>query len=146
GVDFLRKQEDGKGSWERSDLVNAGMPGGYTSLALLALLNAGVKPDDPTIERGLTYLQKIEPQKTYVVSLQTMVFAEAGRKEDQLRIQRNVDWLLATRLFDGNQLTGWSYDKLELSKVPDNSNTQYALLGLHAGKMAGAKIDREVWQ
>jgi hypothetical protein len=28
---------------------------------------------------------------------------------------------------------------------PDNSNTQYALLGLHAAHTAGAVIDREVW-
>ncbi len=145
GVDYLRKQEDGKGSWETGDMESAWMRGGYTSLVLLALLNAGVKPEDPAIERGLAFLRPLEPAQTYVVSLQTMVLAEAGRKEDQQRIQRNVDWLIATRILDGDRLLGWGYGNRGSHQV-DNSNSQYALLGLHAGKTAGAKIERAVWQ
>ena len=31
------------------------------------------------------------------------------------------------------------------NSIADNSNTQYALLGLYAAKQAGAKIDDSVW-
>src|SRR5439155_8055604 len=71
--------------------------------------------------------------------------AETGRNEDKQRIQRNVDWLIAAMVRDGGKCRGWAYLKGS-SLITDNSNTQYALLGLHAGQLAGAKIDREVWQ
>jgi hypothetical protein len=146
GIKFLMEQERGRGNWEAvSEKGAIGLEGGWTSLALLALLNAGVKPDDPIIERGLKYLRNVEPAHTYVVSLQTMVFAEAGKPEDRERIQRNVDWLIAGRVMDGGRCRGWTYGQAR-GRTTDNSNTQYALLGLHAGHLAGAKIDRQVWQ
>ena len=144
GVRFLRDQEKGNGNWEAVDKASVAMPGGWTSLAMLALLNSGVQSEDPIIERGLKYSAQIEPQHTYVVSLQTMVFAETARNDDHLRIQQNVDWLLRAMVKKGGKCKGWSYT--QESRIPDNSNTQYALLGLHAGRLAGAKIDREVWQ
>src|SRR5690349_14351056 len=57
GVRFLRKEERGRGHWE-NDFISAAKPGGSTSLALLALLNCGIKTDDPIIQRGLEYLRK----------------------------------------------------------------------------------------
>jgi hypothetical protein len=145
GVQFLRDQEKGDGSWEGVDSASVNYKGGWTSLAMLALLNAGVKPTDPIIDRGLKFLRKIEPEQTYVVSLQTMVFAEAGRNEDRERIQRNVDWLVRARVMDGPLCLGWTY-MASHGRGTDNSNTQYALLGLHAGRLAGAKVDAEVWK
>jgi hypothetical protein len=142
GVRFLRQDERGRGEWERG-LYAIPKPGGSTALALLALLNCGVKRDDPLIQRGLDYLRKVEPHDTYVVGLQTMVFAEAGDPKDLPRIQRNVDWLVQARVMRGGNLRGWGYT--DDSGGADNSNTQYALLGLHAGKQAGAKIGRAVW-
>lgn len=145
GIQFLRDQERGTGNWEAIDKASAAMRGGWSSLAMLALLNAGVRPDDPIIERGLKFLRGVEPEQTYVVALQTMVFAEAGRNEDRERIQRNVDWLIRTMLRDGTGCLGWTYGP-SFGRIPDNSNTQYALLGLHAGHLAGARIERSVWK
>src|SRR5262249_23515060 len=51
GVRFLRKEERGQGNWERG-FIASNKPGGFTALALLALLNCGVKADDPIIQRG----------------------------------------------------------------------------------------------
>ncbi|HEY1378118.1 MAG TPA: DUF4159 domain-containing protein [Gemmataceae bacterium] len=146
GVQFLKNEERGRGNWE-SSLSQAGIaasrPGGATALALLALLNCGVKPDDPVIRRGLDWLRAVEPVHTYVVGLQTMVFAEVGDPKDLPRIQRNVDWLIQARVFRGGVLHGWGYTA-DVSGT-DYSNSQYALLGLYAGKQAGAKIDLSVW-
>jgi hypothetical protein len=144
GVQFLRDQESGNGHWETISGISQRWQGGCTALVLLALLNSDVKPDDPVIERGLKFLRTVEPKDTYVVALQTMVFAETGKNEDRERIQRNVDWLIDAAIKQGKQWMGWSYGLRWAA--PDNSNTQYALLGLHAGHLAGAKIDREVWQ
>jgi hypothetical protein len=144
GRRFLQQQEKGRGEWERG-LYAGAKPGGCTALALLALLNSGVKPDDPIIQRGLGYLRQVEPRDTYVVGLQTMVFNEVGDARDLPRIQRNVDWLIEARIMaaDG-RLRGWGYTPD--TRVTDNSNSQYALLGLHSGKQAGAKIATDVWE
>jgi Domain of unknown function (DUF4159) len=145
GVQFLRDQERGTGNWESADQVSVITRGGWTSLSMLALLNSGVKPNDPIIERGLKFLRDIEPNQTYVVALQTMVFVEAGRNEDIERIQRNVNWLIDAMVKENGRCRGWTYGKGP-GPTTDNSNTQYALLGLHAGHVAGAKIDRQVWE
>jgi hypothetical protein len=140
GLKWLRSQEK-NGSWD-NDFEGQGLrPGGWTSLALLALLNAGVPADDEVIQRGLVYLRTIEPSQTYVVGLQTMVFAQAGQSVDQLRIQRNLDWLVAAR-----GPNGWSYTKVtdREGRLADNSNSQYALLGLHDGLLARQAVDPKV--
>src|SRR5438067_2373475 len=57
GVRFLRGQER-QGSWERDPSHSAiamAKPYGTTCLAVLALLNCGVRPDDPVVQRGLEY-------------------------------------------------------------------------------------------
>jgi len=136
-----------KGSWE----VNVqGRRGGFTCLALLALLTAGEDPRSATIQDGMKFLRdQIQPKDTYVVGLQTMVYTEyhiqTGEKGDLLRIEANVKWLIDNMIADKDGTTkGWGYTAN--GRNPDNSNTQYALLGLHAGKTAGIKIDREVWE
>jgi Domain of unknown function (DUF4159) len=127
------------GSWDDEEVQLR--PGGRTSLALLALLNAGVPPSNSIIQSGLKRLRDIPPTQTYVVGLQTMVFAQAGEEIDIQRIQRNVDWLVKAR-----SPFGWSYGALggDGKATADNSNTQYALLGLHEGLQAGAKVDPKV--
>jgi hypothetical protein len=138
GVAYLRAQQRG-GSWELGP-EKIGYPGGSTSLVLLALLTSGVPPSDPAVQDGLAYLRTVPPAQTYVVGLQTMVFAMAKQPADRGRIRRNVEWLLKTRMPDG-----WTYRGP--GGIADGSNTQYALLGLHEGLRSGAAtIDPEVLQ
>lgn len=150
GIQYLRDQEDHNGHWELDAAPATSRPGGETSLVMLALLNAGVKPDDPIIERGLKYLRTKEPKDTYVVGLQTMVFAAAGKEVDFPLIDRNVRWLIDARVMEGKNLHGWTYNKGGEARlavgITDNSNTQYALLGLHEGHRAGAEVAKEVWK
>jgi len=144
GVRYLRKTQMENGSWE-VNLPAAVYPGGWTSLAVLALLNSGVPVDDPVVANGLTYLRSLKPKFTYVRALQTMVFVEAGQKEDRERIGENIQWLIDARVFKNGEFRGWSYTKSSAFSS-DNSNTQYAMLGLHAGKKAGKKINEEIWK
>ena len=89
------------------------------------------------IQNGLKYLRTIELEpgsKTYVVGLQTMAYAQAGQAVDRERIQKNTTWLQ-----DAQKDNGWSYGR---RGDPDNSNTQYAVLGLHAGIESGVRVEK----
>jgi hypothetical protein len=145
GVRYLKKSQSRDGDWEGLVLGTiAGLKGGATSLATLALLNAGVKPDDPTVATAIEYIRKLgTPDKTYVVALQTMVFAEARQAKDKPAIERNVKWFKDHAIYKGGKLEGWSYPA---NAIADNSNTQYALLGLYAAKTAGVGVDDKLWQ
>jgi hypothetical protein len=131
---LLGQQRRENGSWEITG-HSVSNPGGSTALVLLALLTAGVPPSDPVVQDGLKYLRTIGPSKTYVVALQTMVYSQAGQAVDRERIQKNIDWLVAHQ-----KPTGWGYGDDSLT---DNSNTQYAVLGLHAGIEAGLPVDKK---
>ncbi|MBP3956540.1 DUF4159 domain-containing protein [Gemmata sp. G18] len=149
GVGFLKKEAaKNNGNWEGLILKSlVDMDGGPTALAVLALLNSGVKVDDPTVKGGLDYLRKLTPAKTYVVALQTMALAEAmiasRDKKDLPKLAQNVEWFKDKALRRGGKLEGWSYPG---NQIADNSNTQYALLGLYAAKTAGVKIEDQLWK
>lgn len=145
GKQFLRQKQGDKGEWEDDIQFERIAPRGMTALALLALLVAGEKPDSPTVKRGLEFLRGVKPAYTYTVALQTMVYVEAGDPKDILAIQDNVDWLVKAAVRQDGKITGWGYTNSGGTRT-DNSNTQYAVLGIYAGKQAGAKIKREVWE
>ena len=147
GVQYLRVNRDRENMWDGYvlDLV-ADMRGGATGLATLALLNCGLKADDKDVSAALEYLRNLDPKRTYVVALVTMALAEARQAQDIPRIQKNVKWLLDTARRDNTKaLIGWAYPR-DPSERPDASNTQYALLGLYAGKQAGATIPDGMWK
>jgi hypothetical protein len=89
-------------------------------------LNSGVGPEDPTVRNALNYLRGLELDKTYTVSLQTMVLAAAEPKKDMLLIGRNVRWLEEHQIKEGPRKGAWSYP----GPGGDNSNAQFAVLAL----------------
>jgi RNA polymerase sigma factor (sigma-70 family) len=144
GVDYLKKNQK-ESNWEHHSPVG-NHKGGVTALALVGLLEAGVKREDEFFEKGLRYLRSLKPESTYVTALQTVVFGRADPKKDRELIQRNADLLVQSRCKDNTgRFTGWTYSARPAVGT-DNSNTQYAVLGLHAAKLAGAKIEDKVWQ
>jgi hypothetical protein len=148
-VKYLKAQQkdqgDGRWSWE-NDTLNLLQPGGTSALALIALLESGVKPDDEVVARGLTYLRTVKPQHTYVVSLQTQVLCKANQKKDADLIKANVQWLEDAAVWNGGKLQGWSYTANAGNRA-DNSNTRYAVSGLYAAHQAGFKMKVEkTWE
>jgi len=148
GVRFLKQQQRGDGSWPD---VEGNSRSGTTSLVTLALLTAGEKADSPAVVNALEFLRKLGPNElrtTYAIGLQTMVFAAAEPQRDQLRIAANVDWLERAQIRPGDPMPwpgSWTYTDSKRGGHCDNSNTQYALLGLHAASEAGVPVKPEVW-
>lgn len=146
GVQYLRVNRNPNTQWEGFLLkLVAEMDGGGTALATLALLNCGLKADDKDVSEALKFLRKAEPKRTYTVALVAMALAEGRDAQDLPRIQKHVDWLLRNAKRENGKLVGWAYPQNPTER-PDASNTQYALLGLYAGKQAGANIPEQMWK
>jgi hypothetical protein len=111
GIAYLKRTQRRDGGWE-IDVPAVQYRGGSTALAVLALLDCGLSPEDKSVASGLAFLRALEPDYTYVRALQTMAYAEARKTEDLQRIQQNVQWLLDGRITDGQgRLLGWGYGK-----------------------------------
>lgn len=142
-IGFLRRAQNEDGTWNISDQY----PVGATSLCTLALLKSGVEADDAQIQRALSYLRSAEPDKTYELSLQTLVFCAANPGADRMRIQRNVEWLEQGQVARGSNAGGWSYQSRdELGTGADGSNSEFAVWALDEAVHAGAKVKQETWQ
>ncbi|MFZ1933276.1 MAG: pectate lyase [Thermoguttaceae bacterium] len=105
GVSYLLAQQRDDGAWPEM----SGYRGGVGALCTLALLNAGVEANDRRMQKALNYLRTIPPEKTYVVALQTMVFARAEPDRDRKLILRNVEWLEGTQVVKGPFKGAWTY-------------------------------------
>ena len=149
GVRFLKGQQRADGSWPD---VEGEARTGTTSLVTLALLTAGEKPDSPTIRKALDYLRKLRargpPQHLRHRP------ADHGLRRRRARARpvcgsppTSSGWSAprsspATRSYWPGS---WTYSDSKRAKPGDNSNTQYALLGLHAASEAGVPVKPEVW-
>lgn len=148
GVRFLRSAQNADGSWPESD---PRIPGGMTSLAVLALLAAGEPADAPHVARGLERVASMDPLKigkTYGVALQAMVLARADAVRYRRLIVADVLWLERAQIREGDRVPwpgSWTYESDQLSQG-DNSNTHFALLGLHAAREAGIPVDPAVFE
>ncbi len=142
GVQYLRQSQQKDGSWKTAFIL-LDFRGGETALAVLALLNSGVPVNDPVVKDGLTFLRGLESDRTYVRALQTMALAEAGQSDDAELIKNHVDWLLSARVYDDkDRLLGWTYKRNTPGKS-DNSNSQFAMLGLWAGRTYLSELTHE---
>ncbi len=146
GVRFLKDRQKVDGSWPEADLQART---GTTSLVTLALLTAGEKPANPVIQHALEYLRQFRPEQlnsTYAVALQTMVFSAADPIGSRPHIVANVDFLERGQLKPGDRVPwpgSWNYLNQQIT-AGDNSNTQYALLGLNAASEAGVSVSPQV--
>jgi hypothetical protein len=138
GIAYLKREQSPRGRWSEM----AGYDGGVTALCTLALLNSGVPANDPIVARALTYLRSMEPDKTYVVALQTMVLCAAEPKKDMVIIERNVRWLESHQITEADRDGSWSYP----GPGGDNSNSQFAVLALYDAQSIGATVNRLTWQ
>nr|WP_236621391.1 DUF4159 domain-containing protein [Rhodopirellula sallentina] len=141
GVEYLRKSQTARGGWEEY----GGQSCGLSALCTLAWVNAGVSRRDPDFVRALDYLRTFEPQQTYSISLQTLVFCAVGALEDLPRIRRNVAWLTEQQKGPNERNYGsWTYGNGRGNGDP--SNAQFAVLALGAAAERGIEVDPKVFQ
>lgn len=138
GIAYLKREQSQRGRWPEIP----GYDGGVTALCTLSLLNSGVPADDPVIRHSLDLLRGMELQKTYTVSLQTMVFCAAEPRKDMVRIRQNVRWLEEHQITEDGRRGAWSYPGVG----GDNSNSQFAVLALSDAQRVGVEVSRETWE
>jgi len=139
---------------------------GHRALVLLTLLRSTGNPTDPVVAKALNALRKSKITRTYDLAMAIMVieslYASPDEREmllngrldrphlrkpsdaDRKLLEKWTKTLLANRdsRVDGAYLSRWNYTP---GKRYDNSNTQYALLGLYAASLCGIEISPQVW-
>lgn len=135
GVEAIRSRQKPDGTW-----TDHSQPGGSTCLATLALLQAGERADLDPVKSALQAIRRLPDQYVYVTSLKIMVLAKVNPEEYRREIHQAAQWLIGAQ----NRQGLWSYQGAD--ERFDHSNSQFALLGLHAAAEAGIKIPAAVWQ
>jgi hypothetical protein len=136
-IAYLLKSQQDSGGWGREL--------GASALVTLALLTAGESPNSEPMQRALSFLKNARytpGHETYTVSLLTMTYAAADPEKYRDDIARGAEWLEQAQTTTG----AWAYGSSGgRGGGGDNSNTQYALLGLNAASEAGFAVRPEVW-
>ncbi len=139
--------------WTRAGYVTpemAGMHyGGRSALAALALIAAGVKPGHPMAARLLEAMEhdKADGAGTYVHSLRACVWSaildrssgSAGKARYRKLLRDEMQWLT------GEMLESGAFGYGARAGRPDNSNTQFANLGMWAGDIAEIELAGKYW-
>ncbi len=139
--------------WKRAGYIapeQTGMHyGGPSALAALALISAGVKPSHPTAARLLDAMEhdKADGAGTYVHSLRACVWSAilerssgTARKARYRKLLRDdMQWLMREMSESGAFGYGAQAGR------PDNSNTQFANLGMWAGDIAEIELAGRFW-
>ncbi len=147
---FLMRVQNPEGSYGFGGGPAGGHASGATALVMLALLTSGVPADDPSVVRGLRFLRHVpDPRSTYATyqqSLVLMTFCAAHQWDtDRIRMTGIASQLEDFQVKDGGPTSGmWNYAKHVA--LEDNSNTQFAILGLREAAIAGIKISRKTWE
>jgi hypothetical protein len=111
GVKYLKSVQRADGTWPRG-----GDTPGSTALAGWALLESGVKADDPVITKAADYLrqQAVIEDKIYHISLMIFFFDKLGDPADVPLIESLGLRLLQAQCMDG----GWTYRVPPLAMMP----------------------------
>ncbi len=145
GCKYLLSQQEPDGTWG----AHTGYPGGMTALCVLALVNSGIPTDNPQLAKAIAKLTAYEKPggeaKIYSSALIVMTLCAVDPKKYANIISNHATWIANQQLKDGSYRGGWSYDRP--GGRADNSNSQFAILGLHEAERAGViPVDQALWQ
>ena len=165
GVEFLKHTQQADGTWDY-----AGHEVGMTALAALALSENGATLDDPVLKRAYEFVQAAAASDphTYDISLAILLLSRIGQPSDKELIQQLGARLVAGQLGSGGwtyvcpQAAPPPAARITNGRTPpeparragritvgrrmggngfgDNSNTQFAVLGVWAAGRAGLDV------
>jgi len=137
GVGYLRRKQAPGGSFGAYGRYQIGQ----TALAAFALLACEVPPDDPAITSAIDYCNNHPTDLTYELALYIMMLQAADPAKYYPRIAGAAKILIGSQRPNG----AWWYSP-GIDNRFDNSNTQYAMLGLHAALLANFPVDEAVFK
>ena len=139
GIGSLRGRQLADGSWP----YQARRQDGATALCVFALLVAGVPANDRAVETGINFFLQNPPQETYTVALNIMALSRADPRRYRERIAQCAQFLAGAQQRNPPVSGMWTYG-LPQSNAGDNSNTQFAMLGLYEALRAGVAVPSDV--
>jgi len=152
GCDYLKRTQKADGSWAIQEGAFKDFSVGFTSLAVMALINSDVPVDEAHVQRGLTYLRGRSDggadgiTGVYETSLLIMALTAAEEYDRDLpRIQLLAEALEKAQITSGENAGLWGYNFKGFGSG-DASNGQYAVLGLRDAVYAGATVSRKTWE
>lgn len=144
-VDELYARRDATKFWEPArydSSVDSGQAGGFTALAVLALLYGGESYQEPRLREAVAYLEKLGLNGTYATGVRAHIWAMLP---ERFRNQLELDGKWLVEGFS-ERVGGWNYGKEPQTTRRDNSVTQYGALGLWECSKRGIKINARLWQ
>src|SRR5688500_1110394 len=149
-VKFLVSRQNADGSWsaqgERDDLDV-----GTTALVTLALLSAGESHQSPALVKAVKYLKAARPEKVsravYSVGLRAAVYAQLPSAAAGNELKRDLTWLQRAMIDAGDMRGMYGYGFSDgKAHWGDYSNSQYGVLGVWYGAMAGVEVPLGYWK
>lgn len=140
GTRYLKKVQQPDGDWPDQPHY----AGGLTPLCTLALLHCGYLPGDPSVDKAIAQMLRLEPHDCYTVALQTMVLCYVDAKKYSDFIKRNVRWLEKRQHELGPDRGMWAIPEKGTENHTDNSMTHFAMLALYEAEKAGFAISEGV--
>jgi serine/threonine protein kinase len=142
GVKYLKDLQQQQGTWQHNEI---GLQSGLTALCGLTLLECGVPADDAAVRKAAAAVRAaaVDAEHTYSLALSILFLDRLGEPVDVALIKLLSRRLLAGQIVEG----GWSYfcrknaARPGVDNVGDNSNTQFAVLGLWAARRYGLRVD-----
>lgn len=151
---FWARYREADGNWGEDMKPEDPRYGGYSALAIYALLASGESYQSEKMKKALEWQTKAPVQGTYVLGIRCQIWAMLPRESAyRQNLKRDVNLLLngLNKVDNPSKMTAttgiWSYDceKPGDGVHGDHSNTQYGYLGLWAGTRANLEEASEKW-
>jgi hypothetical protein len=153
-VAWIQSKKEKSGHWEGSMSSADRYYGGNTGLALLSLLYAGQDARSEEMSRALDWLAAQAMNATYTYGTRAHTLALVPGKKYRTRLEEDLKWLLNEMWTSGEGMGAYGYEarprdkdgKADASGYWDNSNAQYAVLGVWMATDAGLTAPETYWQ